>query len=220
MLFESIADAKHIVIKCDNNSFCLSSALYTHILRLHKKVSLVCTESLESKLLFLPWSDKVRSQVSSSDLEIDIRNEKESLRKWFEEKEISLNVKMATALYADLLQEYKNFTSSRLNGTLFAYVKELIDAGAEYEKCKREMFESDALSLIRLRGVMYAKILLCNNAKAAIFYIGSKDLKVTGSTREDAINIAYEGLKIVNVELSILLDSDNENSIIKIIEEI
>ncbi|MEJ2372627.1 MAG: phosphoesterase, partial [Sulfurimonas sp.] len=68
-----INESKHIVLIADNETFSLANALYSYVLSLHKKVSLVMNENIDKKFAFLPWFDKVRKEIpSSSDLEIKV----------------------------------------------------------------------------------------------------------------------------------------------------
>ena len=67
-LVKALDDAKHILIIAhvnpDADSLGSALAMYIHILRLHKKVSLFCkTQKMNSALSFLPFFEKVRSTV-------------------------------------------------------------------------------------------------------------------------------------------------------------
>ena len=67
-LVKALADAKHILIIAhvnpDADSMGSALAMYTHVLRLHKKVSLYCkTQKINPALSFLPFFEKIRSTV-------------------------------------------------------------------------------------------------------------------------------------------------------------
>jgi len=67
-LVKAVEDAKHILIIAhvnpDADSMGSALAMYTHILRLHKKVTLFCkTEKMNPVLKFLPFFEKVRSTL-------------------------------------------------------------------------------------------------------------------------------------------------------------
>lgn len=67
-LVKALDDAKHILIIAhinpDADSMGSAIAMYTHVLRLHKKVTLYCkTESINPALSFLPFFDKVKSNL-------------------------------------------------------------------------------------------------------------------------------------------------------------
>ncbi len=64
-MFNAIDAARHIVliahINPDADSLGAASAMYSHLLRLEKRVTLFCvTERINPRLSFLPWFDKMR----------------------------------------------------------------------------------------------------------------------------------------------------------------
>ncbi|MFK5937855.1 MAG: phosphoesterase [Sulfurimonas sp.] len=216
---KEIEQAKSINILTDNKSFANSSALYTHILRLHKKVSLVSlNDTLQVNLSCIPWFDKVRLTAgSSADLTIDLRLERGSLYELFKKENITINKKMATALYSDYLQRYNGFVSDDIDGIDFASISELIALGAEYRLCNNMIMKSLPLSLIRLKSILFKKMFLKENAKLAIFELSLNDLKSSGASLEDAQVVMHEALNITHVEKVVLLDADNENQLLKLI---
>ncbi len=67
-LVKALDDAKHILIIAhvdpDADSMGSALAMYTHVLRLHKKVTLFCkTKKIDPSLSFLPFFEKVRNTV-------------------------------------------------------------------------------------------------------------------------------------------------------------
>lgn len=65
MIIETIEKASHIVLVAhkhpDADSLGSACALYSHLLRLGKSITLFCATDIgDQNLLFLPWSDKVR----------------------------------------------------------------------------------------------------------------------------------------------------------------
>ncbi len=209
---QSIENARHISIVTSNASFCDASALYTHILRLHKKVSLVCVKgSINKKFSFLPWYDMLRKSVgSSSDLVLDLDREEEPLYKLLKKNNISINKKMATALYAGLLERYKGFVNPKTDGTIFALANELIASGAEYKLCNELIVQRTSLAVLRLKAIMLKNMILLNDAKAAYFFISDDDLKSSGATIYEAYEIMQEAFSLAYVEMSILVNDENE----------
>jgi phosphoesterase RecJ-like protein len=209
---EAIENAKHIVILTSSDLFADASALYTHILRLHKKVSIVCeSQTVDNGLSFLPWFDKIRNIVpSSADLVIDLDLETESLYNLFKSNDITINTKMATALYAGLLQRFNGFTSSDVNGTIFADVSELIKQGADYKLCNKSIMNRVSLSTLRLKAIMLKNMILTDTSKTAQFVISDDDLKSSGADIGEAYEIIKEALGLPYVERTILINSDNE----------
>lgn len=214
---KEIKKANNITILTNYKSFANASALYTHILRLHKKVNLVSTDTkLSVELSCIPWFDKVRVVVgSSSDLIVDMSLENESLYDLFKREDISINKKMATALYADFLLRYDSFLSDEVDGIVFAKVSELIAMGAEFKLCNKMIKKSMPLSLIRLKSILFKNMLLKENASLAVLKVGLDDLKSSGASFEDVDIIMKEVLNIVHVKKVVLLDADNENKLLK-----
>ena len=214
---KEIEKANNITILTNYKSFANASALYTHILRLHKKVNLVSENSnLKVALLCIPWFDKVRTTVgSSSELIIDMSLEDDSLYDLLKKENIVINKKMATALYADFLLRYDDFFSDEVDGMVFASVSELIALGAEYKLCNKMIKKSMPLSLIRLKSILFSGMLLKENASLAVLKIGLDDLKSSGASFEDIDTIMKEVLNIVHVKKVVLLDADNENKLLK-----
>ena len=216
---EEIDKAKHIVILTGNDTFADASALYTYILRLHKKVSIVSElQAVENRLSFLPWFDKLRDIVpSSADLVIGFNLETESLYNLFKSKSIEINKKMATALYAGLIQRYDGFLSSDIDGTIFADISELIKCGADYKLCNQSIMKRVSLSTLRLKAIMLSNMILTDASKTAEFVISDDDLKSSGAGISEAYEIIKEALSLPYVERTILKNSDNE--ILKLINK-
>jgi len=214
-----VNNAKHVMIEVDVESLAAASALYTQILRLHKKVSLVCkTKNIDKKLSFLPWFDKIRStEIKSADLIIKFNYSILKLCDFFKYNKIKINSKMATALYAGLLQETNGFLNSKADGISFALAKELIDSGAEYKICNKFILNTTTLAFLRLKALMFKNMLLQNDAKAAVFYISLDDLKSTGSTLENCNEILLGSLKLSSVEIAVLLSIDKNYEVLKLI---
>ncbi len=216
-LFKNMQNANHIMIVGDMENLMLCSALYTYVLQLHKKVSWVCeNQKIDRNLLFLPWSDKIRAKkTTSADLEVDLKCSCIELYDYFKKQQIKINPKMATALYAGLLQETDYFLNIKVNGTIFAIANELIECGANHNICIDSMQEITLASL-RLKALLFKKMILQNDAKFAIFELSAKDFKSTGASLKDCDAILKESLRLPYVDQALLLDVDNEYNIIKL----
>ena len=216
---EAIDNAKYIVILTSKDSFADASALYTYVLRLHKKVSIVNeSQNIDNGLSFLPWFDKLRNIIpSSADLVVDLDLEIESLYNLFKNNDITINNKMATALYAGLLQRFDGFVGNGVNGTTFALVSELIKQGADYKLCNKFIARRVSLSMLRLKALMLQNMIFINDSKAALFCVSGDDFKSSGADESEAFEIMREGLNLPYVETAILINSENE--ILKLITE-
>lgn len=216
-IFKKIDEVKYIQIVVTQEYLPVASALYTYILRLHKKVSLICTtKEINQKYSFLPWFDKIRKvESSSAELNIVLNHSVVEFHKHFKENEIILNTKMSTALYAALLDETKGFLNKKTDGTIFAIASELINSGAEYKMCSEFILKQTTLARLRLKSLMLANMKLENSAKDAVFYISDNDFKATGTTIVDACEIREEAFLLKYVEKSILFNRDTKEKFIK-----
>lgn len=213
---EKIRDAKHILIVTDNASFANASAVYTCVLTLHKKVSLQNSEVLNKNFSFLAWFDKSRkNRPSTADYIITMNRDTLELYNFFIDNALSINKKMATALYAGLFNQYDGFRSSECDGTIFAIVSQLLELNADKDLCHDFLLLRVPLSHMRLKERLLSSLVLKNSAKHALISVNEDDLNSSNSELEDAYTIMKEFLTIVHVKKVILLKSDENNKIIK-----
>lgn len=219
--FEKINAAKHIVVLCSEESFANANVLYSYILTLHKKVSIVSEEKLPKKYAFLAWYDKVRSLApSTADMQLKAGKDTFALYTALQQHEIKINQKMATALFAGLLMQYDSSKRSECSGMVFAAFSELIALGAAFKECVKYLQNFEPLSLLRLKAIMYTNMRLRDNARIAEVYICDEDLKRSGADMKAAVRILYDFLSLAHVVEVQLLKSDANNTIIKSIKEI
>jgi len=212
---QTIKEAKHICIKTQSDSFSNASALYTYILTLHKKVSLVSSESIDTKFSFLPWFDKVREMTpSSADVILDVNSKTKELYDFFAINDIKINKKMATSLYASLLMEYNNFHKRDTNETVFTLASELITLNAEYKLCREYLNNRVGLYEFRLKSILFKNFILTDNARAVEVFICNDDLRQTGAILSDVYPLLEEFFTLVHVKEVTLKKSDEKNKIL------
>ena len=256
-IIQRIDAASHIVVIAhvnpDADSIGSASAVYTHLLRLHKKVSFFCaSKNINQKLSFIPWFDKIRDSFPSSadlaisldcgdknrlgvDLKCDLINidHHESnikfgqynlidsnsisttkvLFDFFKENKISINKKMATSLYAGLLDDSDGFLSDMVDGMIFAVVGELIDSGADYKLCNKFIKKHQSLAALRLKAMMLLDMKLHSSARVAFFIVDNEDMKKSGAVGEDCEIALEESLFLPTVEVALLLKQNKDLSI-------
>jgi len=78
---------------------------------------------------------------------------------------------MATAMYAGLLDDSNAFMNEEVDGTIFAIVGELIECGAEFQVCNKNIVKSMSLAALRLKGMMFTNMTLAIDARVAIFIV-------------------------------------------------
>jgi len=212
---ETILKAKHICIETKSDSFTLASALYTYILTLHKKVSIVSVDEVDINLSFLPWFEKLRSITpSSADAIVEIDFNVQELYQFFKINSIKINKKMATSLYASLLREHRSFQKSDVDGMVFALAKELIELGAEYQLCYISLNRRVGLYEFRLKAVLFNNFVLTKNASCVEVTISDNELQLTGAKLSDVYLILEEFFTLQNVQEVILIKSDEEDKIL------
>jgi phosphoesterase RecJ-like protein len=217
---DKIENSHHILIKSDEEHFPQASVLYSFLLTKQKKVSLYM-ENVDGKFSFLPWYEKVRSnEVKSADLSLTATIEILDLYHFLKTNGVKINQKMATALYAGFLKRYDNFISFECNGTVFAVLSELLALGAQQKLCVTEMLQKQPLSLLRLKALVYKKLLLKENARLAEVKVCSNDFEASGSSWDDMQEIAKEILHLVHVEEVHIINVDENKKILKIIKEV
>lgn len=256
-ILQRIDEASHIVVIAhvnpDADSLGSASALYTHILRLHKKVSFFCaTKNLSPKFACIPWFDKIKESYPTSadlaialdcgtlerigvDVECDLINidhhqsnnnfgtynlvdagcisTTQVLYTFFEKNEIAINSKMATALYAGLLDDSKGFVGEGVDGTTFAVLNALIAHKAEYENCNRSLRRYASLASLRLKGLMLQNMELFHNGMLSLFCVRVEDMKATGALGMDCESALDESLYLPTVSVALLLKENRDGSI-------
>ena len=218
---DEIKKAKHIVIEYNSIYFAQASALYSYILTLHKKVSLFSEDESFCRYAFLPWYEKSRSkEPSSADLKISANIEIFELYSFFKKRDIHINKKMATALYAGFLERYENFLSRECDGTIFAAVSELIAKGAECRLCIDELIQKVPLRIFRLKSIVYRQLLLKKNAELVYVSLDEQDFITTGAKWNDLNLISKELLNLANVKEVLIIKSDEVNKIINLKKEV
>ncbi len=216
-ILQNINNALHVEIVVEEKDLLVASALYTYVLTLHKKVSLVCEDKeIDLKFSFMPWFDKIKhTDTPSADYTLKLNSSALELYTLLSELNIKINKKMATALYGAILDETEGFVNSRVNGTFFAISSKLIECGADFKECNKFLMHRSTLGELRLKSIMLKDMILINSAKAALFCVDSDDFKSTTTDEKDALKIMLEAFKLPYVDVAILLDRDNE--VIKIV---
>jgi len=136
------------------------------------------------------------------------------LYNFFKDNGIKINKKIATALYAGLLDDSNGFLDERVDGTIFALIKDLIDSGADTKLCNKYIMKYMSLAGLRLKAIMLMNMQLVNNAKVAVFIVKNEDMLATGAIGEDCEFALEESLYLPSVEVAMLL-KENSNLTIK-----
>ena len=131
----------------------------------------------------------------------------------FKELGVKTNAKMATALYAGVLEDSDGFSSLRTDGTTFALAKELIELGAKHHDVVKYLQKYSTLSHLRLLGAMLLDMRLVRDATTALFVVEYAMLERYGARCEDAEEALERALELPTVELSLLVLQKRDGSI-------
>ncbi len=256
-MFKAIDNADHIVliahINPDADSFGSVSAMYTHLMRLEKRVTLFCvTERINPRLAFLPWFDKIRYQfpakadlaisfdcgaskrlgveVSCELINVDHHKSNESygninvvdttaisttqvLFDLFLENKIKINPKMATALYAGLLDDSHGFLAPKTDDRSFKMAAALCEAKADTSACSVALFHQNSLAALRLKGLMFEKMYLLFDARVVVHLVTKEMMAESGGREVDCEAALQESMGLPHVKLALMLRENRSGSI-------
>ncbi|MDA7818024.1 DHH family phosphoesterase [Sulfurimonas sp.] len=132
---------------------------------------------------------------------------------FFKANDVKINAKMATAIYAGLLDDSNALMSDDVDGTIFAIVRDLIDSGAEHKVCSKYIVKSMSLAALRLKGKMFTDMSLEYDAQVSVFCVSKDDMKSTGARGEDCEEALEESVYLPHVEVALLLKENSNGSI-------
>ena len=135
------------------------------------------------------------------------------LYNFFIDNKIQINRKMATALYAGLVEDSNGLIGEGVDGTTFAMALELMANGADYKTCHKYILKYMTLAAIRIKGIMYSKMELFGEAKIAVFSLTKEDMQKSGANIQECKDALEEALFLPTVEVALLLVQNNDLSI-------
>ncbi len=256
-LLEAVNKAKHIVIIAhvnpDADSMGSALAMYAHLLREHKKITLYCkTIKINPALAFLPFFDKVKSNLPKEydlamsfdcgaaarlGLEVDaplinfdhhVSNDaygtyncidttaistSQVVYDFFKSQDIKINAKMATALYAGLVDDSQNFTTKKTDARSFMMAADLIKSGADNALCVHELFKNRSLASLRMKAKMLGEARLYCSARVVMTLVEKSFFEETGAYEVDCEEALHESLELASVEVAVMLRYTKEGKI-------
>lgn len=198
------------------------------------------SKTLHQRYSFLPWMEKVRpSFPSSADLAISFGCENlnsimdrieceiinfdklksvdsttfsttQVVYDFFKDKDIKINMKMATSLYAGILEKSDGFLSDKMNERVFSIAQDLVKSGADIDKCNHFIMKYQTLAGLKLKAIMLSSMQLLCNAQAALFVVKTQNLLSTAGSEKDCFIVLDEALSLPTVNLSVLLQENTD----------
>jgi len=132
---------------------------------------------------------------------------------FFKSVDAKINTKMATALYAGLLDDSNSFLSDDVDDKTFLLASQLLRLGAEKKACDDNIIKFSSLAALRLKGIMYKNMELFYDGRVAFFCVSADDMKSSGAVSQDCEGALEEALFLKTVKISLLLKENNDKSI-------
>ncbi len=132
---------------------------------------------------------------------------------FFVHHNITINSKIATALYAGLLDDSRNFLNSKVDEKTFNMAAFLCARGAKTAIVANHISKQIPLSAFRLKAAMMSNMQLVSQAHIALFIVPLKMLDDYGAHHRDCKLALEEGLYLPSVEVSLLLCENRDLSI-------
>lgn len=254
MPIATIENASHIVLAVrkepDADVLGAACAVYSHLLRLNKKITLYCETNIAEYLSFLPWYEKATCRFPKNGDCIVGFGSGDALRlgitegtvaicfedrfgngtladtepmgtamavfDFFVANGIKINAKMATSLYAGLVETSQCFRSKRCRARDFEAARTLLSAGADHALCVEWLFEHLSLAFIRSRGVLFRKMRLLLDGQLAVFDVDGALLEETGASISECETVSIEALRLRTVRAA-LIHSEEANGRIRLL---
>ncbi len=132
----------------------------------------------------------------------------------FRTHDITINPKMATALYAGLLDDSHGFLAPKTDARSFKMAAALSEAKADILTSATALFHQNSLAALRLKGVMFEKMQLLFDARLVVHLVTKEMMAATGGREVDCEAALEESMGLPHVELALML-RENRNGTIK-----
>ncbi len=126
---------------------------------------------------------------------------------------VAINKASAICFYTALVDDTGFFKYDSVDARVFAFAKELCEAGADPEYVAKELTMREPLAKLRLLPLVLETLQLRLDAKVAILHLTQEMLKATGATKEMADDALDMARSLVTVEVAILLREEADGRI-------
>ncbi len=132
----------------------------------------------------------------------------------FRAGQVKINPKMATALYAGLLDDSHSFLAYKTDARSFTMAAELALAKADTATCGDALFRRHSLAALRLKGMMFQKMQLLLDARLVVHLVTAEMLAMSGAREVDCEAALEESMGLPHAEIALML-RENRNGTIK-----
>jgi len=127
------------------------------------------------------------------------------LYEWFVTQSIKINAKMATALYAGLIDDTHCFSDPSCTNAVFEMAHALMSAGANHTVCVDYLFHSRSLASVRLKGEMFKRMKIVHDGRVALFEVDQALLVSSGAILRDCKAVIDVALSLKTVQIALLV---------------
>ncbi len=111
----------------------------------------------------------------------------------------------ATAFYAALVSDTRNFTTNNINKEVFEIAAELVDIGVDVPMVTSQMLHRRSLASLRALGLAIDSLRLYDDARIAVMSITRDDLQRSGAKGSDLDGIVDYAKSLVTVQIAVMI---------------
>ncbi|OHD84045.1 DHH family phosphoesterase [Sulfuricurvum sp. RIFCSPLOWO2_12_FULL_43_24] len=124
---------------------------------------------------------------------------------YFVANDIKINGKMATALYAGLIDDSQCFSAPACNVKTFKMAHSLIELGADHTVCVEWLYRRHSLASLRIRGILLKQMKLLADGRLALLEVPLSLLEETGATVAECKKVLDEALGMRSVQAAVMV---------------
>jgi phosphoesterase RecJ-like protein len=132
---------------------------------------------------------------------------------FFNYHDIKINAKMATALYAGLIDDTNNFSNANCNSNTFDMARKLLMAQADKALCIQHLFQTNSLASLRLKGLIFNTLELHHSARIILLKVTREMIESSGALEVDCEAPLEESLHLSSVEVALLIRENRDGTI-------
>ena len=131
----------------------------------------------------------------------------------FNEHRIKINPKMATALYAGLLDDSHGFLAPKTDARSFEMAAVLSRLKAETSQAAVALFHENSLAALRLKGLMFEQMCLLYDARLVVHRVTREMMEQTGGREVDCEAALEESMGLPHVSLALMLRENRDGTL-------
>ena len=131
----------------------------------------------------------------------------------FVKHDIKINPKMATALYAGLLDDSHGFLAPKTDARSFEMAAKLSTLKADTNDCAEALFHQNSLAALRLKGLMFEKMTLHFDAKVVVHLVTREMMDRCGAREVDCEAALDESMGLPHVVIALMLRENRDGKI-------